>query len=157
MGCSLALRTGPETAISMSETRCGPDIAQNMDALLNACSQRSLTIRFTQTIFPSAPYSFSLAQYDLHSIEVLKTKLGQFPRGTIFVWSPSEFSQSAKAADFFKELSEFATQQGIELQRAPASPPSVNWSGEHLASSTSTYKTVFTVAKMPGFERIQRA
>src|ERR1700756_1918072 len=94
--------------------------------LLNACSQRPLTIGFRQTNFPPAPYSFNVAQYDLHALEALKRKLAQFPPGTAFVWSPSEFPQSAKAEGFFKELSEFATQQGIRLERAPASPPSVN-------------------------------
>lgn len=107
----------------IKELGVGPDLAQNMDGLLSACSQRPLTIRFTQTNFPPAPYSFNLAQYDLHSLEALKTKLGQFPRGTTFVWSPSEFPQSAKAEGFFKELSEFATQLGIRLERTPASTP----------------------------------
>lgn len=107
----------------IKELGVGPDLAQNMDGLLSACSQRPLTIRFTQTNFPPAPYSFNLAQYDLHSLEALKTKLGQFPLGTKFVWSPSEFPQSAKAEGFFKELSEFATQIGIRLERTPASTP----------------------------------
>ena len=107
----------------IKELGVGPDLAQNMDGLLSACSQRPLTIRFTQTNFPPAPSSFNLAQYDLHSLEALKTKLGQFPRGTTFVWSPSEFPQSAKAEGFFKELSEFATQLGIRLERTPASTP----------------------------------
>ena len=30
-------------------------LSQNMDGLLNACSQRPLTIHFTQTDFPPAP------------------------------------------------------------------------------------------------------
>jgi len=106
-GFGLALRRSQNTRIK--ELGAGPDIPQNMDAFLNACSQRPLTIRFTQTNSPPAPYSFNLAQYDLHSIEALKKKLGRFPRGALFVWSPSECPQSAKAADFFKELSEFAT------------------------------------------------
>ena len=104
----------------------GPDIAQSMDGFLNACTQRPLTIRFTEKNFPPAPYSFNLAQYDLHSLEALKTKLSQFPRGTMFIWSPSEFAPSTQVEEFYKELSEFATQQGIRLQRAPAPPPNVN-------------------------------
>jgi hypothetical protein len=35
-------------------------------------------------------------------------------------------SWQMEAEDFFKELSEFATQQGIRLQRTPASPAKVN-------------------------------
>jgi hypothetical protein len=106
----------------IQELGVGPDISQNMDGFLSACSQRPPTIRLTETNFPSAPYSFTLAQYDLHSLEALKTKLGQFPRGTTFVWSSSESAQSEHAEDFFKELSEFAIQQGIRLQRG--APPS---------------------------------
>jgi hypothetical protein len=103
----------------------GPDIVKNMDGDLNALSQRPLAIRCTQTNFPPAPYSFTLAQYDLHTIEALKTKLGQFPGGTKFVWSPSEFAPSAEVESFFKEISEFAAKNGIQLQRAPASSTSV--------------------------------
>jgi len=127
-----ALATGvgwlsDETKIGrIKKLGAGPDIAQNMDAFLNVCSQRPLTIRFTETNFPPAPYSFNLAQYDLHSLEALKTKLSQFPRGTMFIWSPSEFAPSTQVEEFYKELSEFATQQGIRLQRAPAPPPNVN-------------------------------
>ena len=110
----------------IKELGVGPDIAQSMDGLMKACSQRPLTIRFTQTNFLPAPYSFNVAQYDLHSLEALKTKLGQFPRGTAFVWSPSESPPSVEAENFFKELSEFATQQGIRLQGAPASRANVN-------------------------------
>jgi hypothetical protein len=92
---------------------------------LNACSQRPLTIRFTETNFPLAPFSFNLAQYDLRSLEALKTKLGQFPHGTMFVWSPSEFAQSERVEDLFKELSEYATQHGMRLQGTPASTQNV--------------------------------
>lgn len=126
-----ALATGvawlsDETKIRrIKELGVGPEIAQNMDGLLNAYSQRPLTIRFSETNFASAPYSFNVAQYDLHSVEGLKTKLDQFPRGTVFVWSPPEFPPSERAEDFFKELSDYATQHGIRLQRTPASAPSV--------------------------------
>ena len=96
-----------------------------MDGFLNACSQRPLTISFTEPNFQPAPYSFNLAQYDLRSLEALKTKLGQFPRGTTFVWSPSEFAQPEGVDDLFKELSQYATQHGIRLERTPASTPNV--------------------------------
>jgi hypothetical protein len=109
----------------IKELGVGPDIAQNMDDLLNAYSQSPLTIRFTETNFAPVPYSFNVAQYDLHSVEALKTKLDQFPRGTVFVWSPPEFPPSERAEGFFKELSDYATQHGIRLQRTPASAPSV--------------------------------
>jgi hypothetical protein len=127
-----ALATGAgwlsdESKISrIKELAVGPDVAQNMDGVLNALSQRPLAILCWQTSSRPAPYSFTVAQYQLDSLEALKTKLSQFPPGTTFVWSPSELESSEVMANFFKELSEFSTQHGIRLQHAPAPPPSVN-------------------------------
>lgn len=111
----------------IKELGVGPNIAQNIDGLLNRCSQRPLTILFSDIGFGPAPYTFNLAQYDLSSLEDMKTKLSQFPRGTTFVWwSSLESPQSTKAKEFFEVLSEFAVRQGIQLQRATASPSNVN-------------------------------
>jgi hypothetical protein len=44
----------------IKELGVGPDIAQNMDTLLNACFQGPLTIRFTETPFPPAPCSLNV-------------------------------------------------------------------------------------------------
>src|SRR5215472_3829109 len=95
-----------------------PISRKSMDGALDAWSKRPLAIVCTQTNFPPSPYSFTPAQYELHSLDALKTKLGQFPPGTRFLWSPSEFATSVEVEDFFKALSEFATQDGIQLQRA---------------------------------------
>jgi hypothetical protein len=110
----------------IKELAVGADIVQNMDGVLNALSQRPLTIRLSQTSNSPASYSFTLAQYDLRSFEALKRKLEQFPRGTTFDWSPSESAPSKDVEDIFTELSEFATQHGVRLHHAPASPPNVN-------------------------------
>ena len=64
---------------------------------------------------PGQPLSFLLAQYNLRSLDELKTKLAEFSRGTAFSWSGDE-SPEAQAA--FEEISAVASKYGLMLNRA---------------------------------------
>ena len=103
-----------------------PNILKSVEEARKAWSERPLTIRCTPTGFSPSPYSFTVAQYDLRSIEALKTKLAQFPHGTNFRWDSSNCGSSAEIENIVKEISQFATENGIQLQRAPAASNSVN-------------------------------
>jgi hypothetical protein len=125
LASGLGWLSGESKLRRIKELGVGPDISQRMDEVLKAWSQRPLVIDCTPTGFFPTPYSFSLAQYELRSLDALKTKLSQFPRGTKFVWSPPEFAQSEEVENLFKEISEFTAQHGIQLQRAPAAPNTI--------------------------------
>jgi hypothetical protein len=97
----------------------GPNTTQNVQNALKAWLERPITIRCTPTGFSPRPLSCNVAQYELHSTKALETKIGQFPHGTKFVWSPAEFSSPIDLEKMYKEISDFASQNGIQLQRAP--------------------------------------
>jgi hypothetical protein len=100
----------------------GPNITPNVQNALKAWLERPVTIRCTPTGFPPRPLSCNVAQYELHSTKALEMKVGQFPHGTKFVWSPTESPQSNDLEKIYKDIFDFASQNGIQLQRAPAAP-----------------------------------
>jgi hypothetical protein len=104
----------------------GPNATQTVQNALKAWLERPVTIRCTPTGFSPRPLSCNVAQYELHSTKALETKIGQFPHGTKFVWSSSEFSSPIDLEKTYKEISDFASQNGIQLQRAPAAPNGIN-------------------------------
>ncbi|HEV2493368.1 MAG TPA: hypothetical protein VG204_09915 [Terriglobia bacterium] len=67
------------------------------------------------TAFSTRPLSFSLAQYNLRSLEELKTKLGEFPRGAAFRWSGYG---SPEERQTFQDISEFASKNGLMVSVA---------------------------------------
>ncbi len=91
------------------------DVTGNMKVQLESeaavWQQRPITI----AAVPSRPLSFILAQYNLRSLDELKTKLAEFPRGTAFTWSADE-SPEAQAA--FEEISAVARKCGLVLKLA---------------------------------------
>ncbi len=99
----------------------GQSIQQETEQALRARLQSPLTITYAP--FPSIPSRFTVAQYELHSLEALKTKLAQFPRGTKFLFPPSEPTVSAEAEEVFQELALFAAKNGLEVSRAPKQQP----------------------------------
>lgn len=66
--------------------------------------------------------NFHVAQYDLHSVDDLKTKLGQFPEGSQFLWSTFDSNNNSGCEKSFADISEFAQQHGCRLQRTPSRP-----------------------------------
>jgi hypothetical protein len=110
----------------IEELSVSPNILQSAEEARKAWSERPWTIRCTPTGFSPSPYSFAVAQYALGSIEALKTKLAQFPRGTIFRWDSSNCGSSAEIENVLRDMSQFATENGLRLQRAPAASNTVN-------------------------------
>jgi len=120
-----ALASGVGWLLDQSQIRrvqqlgLGQNISQITENALAASSQRPLVIVRMAIGIPAEPYRFALAQYELHSTDALKTKLREFPRGTKFLWDSSNCGSSAEAENIFSEISQFATENGIVLQRAP--------------------------------------
>jgi hypothetical protein len=110
----------------IKELAIGPTIAQNTEGAQKAWLERPVAIRCTSNGFSPASISCNVAQYELRSIADLKTKLSQFPHGTMFIWSPSEFSRPTELETTFKEISDFASKNGIQFQRAPSTSNGVN-------------------------------
>jgi hypothetical protein len=104
----------------------GPTITQNVQNAQKAWLERPVTIKCSPTGFSPAPLGCNVAQYELHSTKALESKISQFPHGTKFVWSSPEFSSSIDLERTYKEISDFASQNGIQLQRAGPAPVSAN-------------------------------
>jgi hypothetical protein len=104
----------------VKELGVGTTLVQNAEAAERAALERPLPISCMRAAFDPPSISCNVAQYELSSIATLKKKLGQFPHGTTFIWSPSEFSQASELEETFNEISQFATQNGIKIQTAPA-------------------------------------
>jgi len=121
-----ALATGvgwlsdPSQLRRIQQLGVGQNISQISENALAASSQHPLVIVCIAIGIPEEPYRFALAQYDLHSTDALKTKLREFPRGTKFLWDSSNCGSSAEAENAFSEIAQFASENGIVLQRAPA-------------------------------------
>jgi len=95
----------------------GTAIQQDTEQALQGWLRRPLTITY---VF-SVPPSFIVAQYNLHSLGALKTKLAQFPRGTKFFLPPSSPTASPEEQKTLEEIHEFATKNEIVVMRAPGS------------------------------------
>jgi hypothetical protein len=104
----------------------GANITQNVQNAQKAWLERPVTIKCSPTDFSPTPLSCNVAQYELHSTKALETKLSQFPHGTKFAWSSSEFSSSIYLEKIYKDVSDFASQNGIQLQRTAPAPMSAN-------------------------------
>jgi hypothetical protein len=104
----------------------GPNITQNVQNAQKAWLERPVTVKCSSTGFSPTPLSCNVAQYQLHSTQALETKISQFPHGTKFVWSSLEFSSSIDLEKTYKEISDFASQNGIQLQRTAPAPISAN-------------------------------
>lgn len=91
------------------------DVTSNLkfelESNAKAWEQHPLSI----VVMDSHPPCFQLAQYSLRSLEELKTKLGQFPRGSTFTWSSDESPEEQAA---FKEISAFAQELGVTVRVA---------------------------------------
>ena len=101
----------------IAELGVGQNISRNIDRDLQVWSEQPRTIACNPTGSARSPISFAVAQYDLHSIEDLKTKLGQFPAGSKFLWSSFDPDTSAECDKAFADASQFAAKSGIRLQR----------------------------------------
>lgn len=64
----------------------------------------------------SEPYSISVAHYNLKSLETLKQKLIQFPRGTVFAYVITTNGEDAKAKEVFQQLKNYLEDHGMKLE-----------------------------------------
>jgi hypothetical protein len=99
------------------ELGVGQNISQDIDRDLQAWSEQPRTITCDPTGSAQSPTSFTVAQYDLRSMEALKTKLSQFPAGSKLLWSGFDSESSAECDKSFSDASQFAAQNGIHLHR----------------------------------------
>ena len=68
---------------------------------------------------PSVPPEFMVAQYNLRSVEELKTKLEEFPRGTRFFLPPAEPNTSEEQLAALQQILDITTRAGLAITRAP--------------------------------------
>jgi len=94
----------------------GANIQQETEQALQAWLKRPFTITYVAT----SPPSFNVAQYNQLSLDSLKKKLAQFPKGTKFVLlldpNPSPAEQKVR-----EEIFQFAEKNGITVMCAPGS------------------------------------
>ncbi len=91
----------------------GPNIRQEIEQALQLWLNKPPQIAYTATV----PPSFQVAQYNLRSLEALKAKLAQFPRGTVFAWTAAEPTVSPEQEKTWREVSEFAQGHGLSTVR----------------------------------------
>lgn len=61
---------------------------------------------------------FSLAHYQLRSVDSLKEKLLQFPKGTIFKWAiNADGNDDKKAQEVFRQIKSYLEEHGMKLER----------------------------------------
>jgi len=95
----------------------GPNIQQDIEQALQAWSRRPFAIALIGT----DPPSFTVAQYNQLSLDLLKKKLTQFPSGTKFVLSLSSPTPSPVEQKVREEILQFAEKNGITMMCAPVS------------------------------------
>lgn len=93
----------------------GANIRQQISQDLQSWSQRPLSINY----IPSVPANFLIAQYNLRSLEALKTKLAEFPRGTKFFLPEPEPGASEEELAALQEIVDIAAKAGLVITRVP--------------------------------------
>ncbi len=90
------------------------------DAILYAAAQKKQIAFMTM---PGDGWKIQVAQYsNLSSLDAVKAKLAQFPKGTAFSWAPFNEGQAEdQKKEVFRELKTFLTQLGMSLEVEP--PP----------------------------------
>ncbi len=70
------------------------------------------------TSLEDRPYSISIAHYQLNSLESLKQKLLQFPKGTLFTLrTATTGGDDAKEQEVFQQLKSYLEEHGMKLER----------------------------------------
>lgn len=82
--------------------------------LKNSVAQSNSEIGYSNSM--SEGITFSVAQYGALSLAELKQKLAQFPKRTVFTWSPQREGRE-KEADVFAELKEYLEGFGMKVTR----------------------------------------
>jgi hypothetical protein len=122
LGQSLARSLASGTAWLSDESKLrriqalgvGANIQGDAEQALQAWSLRPFAITYIGTV----PPSFTIAQYNQLSLDLLEKKLTQFPSGTKFVLSPSRQPPSAEEQKMREEIFRFAGKNGITVMCA---------------------------------------
>jgi hypothetical protein len=85
---------------------------------LDASAHKPLQLFFMFFGGPQPHVDFELAQYQLHSLEELKKKLGQYPQGTNLEFSAPVPSTPEEVEKTYREIADFASKNGLRLTRA---------------------------------------
>jgi len=94
---------------------CLTDSSRNDFDNMSHAWNRRIDIRLST--FEDQPYSISVAHYQLTSLESLKQKLLQFPRGTLFTWAKSgSGGDESKAQQLFLQLKGYLEEHGMKLE-----------------------------------------
>jgi hypothetical protein len=125
LGQSLARALASGTAWLSDESKLrriqalgvGANIQQETEQALQAWLKRPFNITYDAT----SPPSFTLAQYNQLSLDSLKKKLAQFPKGTKFVLPPADPNPSPEEEKVREEIFRFAEKNGITVMCAPGS------------------------------------
>ena len=92
----------------------GTNIQGDIDQALQALSRRPFSISY----IGSVPPRFNIAQYEQLSLESLMNKLTQFPRGTKFVFPPSNPTPSPEELKAREAIFQFSAKNGISMMCA---------------------------------------
>lgn len=75
-------------------------------------------IHFRLGSFEDRPYYISVAHYELNSLEGLKQKLIQFPKGTLFTWQTSVADGDiSREQEIFQQIKSYLEEYGMKLER----------------------------------------
>lgn len=100
-------------------------VGKNMRAEIGRDLQLWSAGTLAMNFIPSVPPSFSVAQYNFDSMDALKTKLKEFPRGTRLFLPPASPGASPDELAAIKQMIEIATKDGLVVTRTPESSPPV--------------------------------
>ncbi len=90
-----------------------PSGRREVDEAIRDFSNHSIQVSFGS--IDDEPNSISVDQYRPDSVKSLKEKLGQFSKGTVFMWRTGDGGMAAE--QLFIELKEFLNQHGMKLEK----------------------------------------
>ncbi|MCM3871301.1 MAG: hypothetical protein ND895_11505 [Pyrinomonadaceae bacterium] len=98
---------------------CLTDDSRNqIDSMIRAWNRR---IEIGLSPFEDQPYLVGVAHYQLFSLESLKEKLLQFPRGTVFIWGRRGGGvDESRARQIFVQLKNYLEEHGMKLEEEKA-------------------------------------
>jgi hypothetical protein len=97
---------------SIAKLAVGDEMHQQIDAMIQAASMRPLVLRYTAVHAREYSGSFQIAQYELRSVDAVKMKLAQFPRGTQIA-IPTDPGMKSEDAQILQQMAEYAAQIGL--------------------------------------------
>ena len=96
-------------------------IQQQLDSYIKNWDQEAITIFINHHVLSPTRFNAQLAQYELHSMDTLKTKITQFPSGTKFFVSVAA-GESAASDQSLNELRAFLTAKGMSIAEPKTAP-----------------------------------